>query len=297
MTNLLYPPRRTLFFIALLATISLATVAGLAVRTAVQEPRRYAVFTVHSGERLSSFWERLEKGGLASPATLVQIAARERFPGYPFVPPPQSDPHRFEGLFVPGRYRIPLPAARGGTREQQLYAFDRVIVEHLLAAFARRLESVAPPGEPVTYRDIILASIVQKEDVPRRHYGLVASVFQNRLLAGMHLASCPTLEFALGYHRPFLLDADVAVRTPYNTYLNPGLPPTPICFFTTGALDAVVHPVSSPYYFFVLNWITDRITFARNYAEQQKNAKVARADYIRVHGVASLHRKEPGVFY
>lgn len=297
MTNLFYPLRRTLFVVALIATISMVAVAGLAVRNAVHTPRRYAVFTVQSGERLSSLWSRLETNGVASRAALTRLAATAPFSAYPFVPPREGDPRRFEGLFVPGHYRIALPAQRGVRREQQLYDNDRVIVGHLLAAFARRLQSVVPAGERVTYDDIILASIVQKEDVPGRNYGLVASVFQNRLLGGMHLSSCPTLEFALGYHRPFLLDSDVAVKTPYNTYLNPGLPPTPICFFSRAALGAVVHPVSSPYYFFVLNWVTDRITFARTYAQQKKNAGVARADYIRVHGVASLHRKEPGVFY
>ena len=117
MTNLFYPLRRTLFVVALIATISMVAVAGLAVRNAVHTPRRYAVFTVQSGERLSSLWSRLETNGVASRAALTRLAATAPFSAYPFVPPREGDPRRFEGLFVPGHYRIALPAQRGVRRD------------------------------------------------------------------------------------------------------------------------------------------------------------------------------------
>ena len=178
-----------------------------------------------------------------------------------------------------------------------MYRDDLQIVNALLAQSAARLGRFAGASGPPTYDDMILASIVQKEDVPGTGYDLVASVFLNRLNAGMHLGSCPTLEYALGYHRPFLLDRDLAVKSPYNTYLNPGLPPTPICAFTDRALAAVMRPVSSPYFFFVLDWVKNRIYFAKTYSEQLRNADIARADYVRAYGAAGLHKKEDGVFY
>lgn len=297
MTNILYPGRRTLFFALVLAGVSAVTVAAVAVRSAVNAGKRYAVFTVHSGERLSTMWGRLEAKGLASAGALRRISSSVAFPSYPFVPSPSNNPGRFEGLFVPGSYRIALPADRNGPQEERLYRDDLRIVNRLLGRFAARLVREGLAVDASSYRDIILASIVQKEDVPARNYALVASVFLNRLKAGMHLGSCPTLEYALGYHRPFLLDSDVAVKSPYNTYLNAGLPPTPICFFTDRALKGVLHPASSPYYFFVLNWVTNRITFAKTYAEQKKNANIARKEFIKAYGKARLHKKEIGVFY
>ncbi len=297
MTNPLYPLRRTLFFAAALVSISAMTMTGIVVRRASHGTERFADFTVYPGERLSSLWGRLESHGLASEAALRRIAASVPFPRYPFVPPPSDEPSRFEGLFVPGEYRVALPAASGDPKATRLYRDDLAIVNHLLERFAARLSLFGSDGRSPGYKDIILASIVQKEDVPRNSSRLIASVFLNRLRAGMHLSSCPTLEYALGYHRPFLLDSDIAVESPYNTYRNPGLPPTPICFFTDRALESVVDPVSSPYYFFVLDWVKREIHFAKSYADQERNAVAAKTDFVSVHGRAALHRKQVGVFY
>jgi len=297
MTNIFYPARRTLFFALLAAVVIAAAVGGFALQTAVHARQRIAVFTISAGERLSALWGELERDGLATPATLDRISREVAFPQYPFVPPPSGASNRFEGLFVPGSYRMKLPVDSGRPRDEQLYTADLTLVTSLLAASARRLESFAGGSGVPGYDAMILASIVQKEDVPGRAYDLVASVFLNRLKEGMHLDSCPTLEYALGYHRPFLLYSDVRKPSPYNTYLNGGLPPTPICFFTSDALNAVVHPHTSPYYFFVLDWVKDRITFAATYSEQKKNAEVARENYVREYGIAKLHEKEVGVFY
>ncbi len=289
---------RVLFYALVLACASAAAIAALAARSLLHDNRTIAAFTVHPGERLSEVWARLEAEGLASQGALVRIAATASFPEYPFVPDPRSDPNRFEGLFVPGSYRISLALDPSLSRDEQLYREDLQIVKILLEKFAARLGRYRDlaSGSP-SYGQIILASIVQKEDVPGQDYGLVASVFLNRMKAGMHLSSCPTLEYSLGYHRPFLLAKDIAVDSPYNTYLHGGLPPTPICFFTDQALESVVRPIASPYYFFVLDWIARRIYFASTYSEQLRNSDIARENYERVYGAESLHKKEVGVFY
>jgi UPF0755 protein len=69
---------------------------------------------------------------------------------------------------------------------------------------------------------------VEKESVKKENFEEVASVFFNRMRTGQTLGSCPTVEYALGYHRPFLLESDVRIQSPYNVYRNKGLPPTPI---------------------------------------------------------------------
>lgn len=92
----------------------------------------------------------------------------------------------------------------------------------------------APPsGGLPPCSDLILASIVQKEDFPGHEYGLVASVFLNRLKTGMRLDSCASVEFTLGYNRPFLLRSDIAVQSPYDTYRIKGLPPLRSAFSAT----------------------------------------------------------------
>jgi len=109
------------------------------------------------------------------------------------------------------------------------------------------LRSVKPVAQLTPYQQLILASIVEKEDIAGKNYDLVASVFLNRLTWGDCLASCPTVEYALGYHRAFLTRYDISIPSPYNVYLRKGLPPTPICFFSDRALQAVRNARQSTY--------------------------------------------------
>jgi len=95
-----------------------------------------------------------------------------------------------------------------------------------------------------------VASIVQKEAISpgtaraatAHNAGPVARVIYNRLARGTPLQMDSTVLYALGRDGGPVTPADLAVRTPYNTYLNTGLTPTPICFPSTTALAAALHP-------------------------------------------------------
>jgi UPF0755 protein len=83
----------------------------------------------------------------------------------------------------------------------------------------------------------------------------VASVFLNRLKAGMPLQSDPTILYALSQgtgrlNRP-LNRQDWSLSSPYNTYLQPGLPPSPIAIPSVASLMAVLNPITTPYTYFV----------------------------------------------
>jgi UPF0755 protein len=106
----------------------------------------------------------------------------------------------------------------------------------------------------------------------------IASVFYNRMAAGMKLDSDPTVQYALGFNdrkntwwtNP-LTSTDV--DSPYNTYLYPGLPPGPIDNPGLEALQAVANPQSTPYYYFRAACDgSGRHNFARTYQEHLKNA-------------------------
>jgi UPF0755 protein len=107
------------------------------------------------------------------------------------------------------------------------------------------------------YQAVTLASIVQREAVKSEEQPSIASVFLNRLAAGMRLETDPTIQYALGFDAvtnswwksPLLVD-DLAIQSPYNTYQNSGLPPGPISNPSLSALQAVAYPAQTPYYFF-----------------------------------------------
>lgn len=103
------------------------------------------------------------------------------------------------------------------------------------------------------YEGIILASIIQKETFVESEYPIIASVFFNRLKKGIPLQSDPTIIYGLGdkfdgnLKRSHLQDSSNL----YNTYIHKGLPPSPICNPSIGAIKGVMEPAKTPYIYFV----------------------------------------------
>lgn len=107
---------------------------------------------------------------------------------------------------------------------------------------------------------MILASIVQKESQKADEQPLIAQVYINRLNKGMRLQADPTVVFALKKaQNDFsmvirrVLNKDLKINSPYNTYKIKGLPPGPICMPDISAIDAVIFPEPVPhnYLYFV----------------------------------------------
>ena len=105
---------------------------------------------------------------------------------------------------------------------------------------------------------------------------VIAGVFWNRLRQGIALGADPTVEYGLGVtqtpDRPLTL-AQVNTPSPYNTYLNPGLPPTPIGSPGIASLQAVLNPDPTPYLYFVARYDGTHV-FSRTLAEHER-AQVA----------------------
>ena len=102
------------------------------------------------------------------------------------------------------------------------------------------------------YEALTLASVVEKETGRAEDRPQVAAVFINRLRRGMLLQTDPTVIYGMGARFDGnLRKADLTADTPYNTYLRPGLPPTPIALVGVAALAAVVNPPHSDALYFV----------------------------------------------
>ncbi len=135
----------------------------------------------------------------------------------------------------------------------------------LTTAFVRHFYNQLPEGyedllaaKGLTLEEaVILASIVQKEMMLDSEGPQIAGVFLKRLAADIPLQSDPTVQYALGYDAESaswwknpLSAADLKVDSPYNTYVNVGLPPGPICNPSLTALMAVLNASDSPYLYF-----------------------------------------------
>lgn len=158
---------------------------------------------------------------------------------------PDAPAQHPEGLFFPDTYRF-----TAGTTDLQLLrqAYGRM-QQTLDELWAERQDGL-PISAP--YQALILASIVEKETGAKHERGLVASVFVNRLQAGMRLQSDPTIIYGLGDdYRGVIYRSDINQYTPYNTYRINGLPPTPIAMPGYEALRATLNPEQSDYFYFV----------------------------------------------
>ncbi|WDV44118.1 endolytic transglycosylase MltG [Clostridiaceae bacterium M8S5] len=124
---------------------------------------------------------------------------------------------------------------------------------------------------------ITMASIVERETKSDEERPIVASVFYNRLGIKMRLGSCATVQYALGERKPKLSTADTKIKSPYNTYINDGLPIGPIASPGLKSIVASVNPDNTDYLYFVLtDYDKGKHTFTNNYKDfliAKKSAK------------------------
>jgi UPF0755 protein len=125
------------------------------------------------------------------------------------------------------------------------------------------------------YEVMTLASIVYEETKAVDEMARVAGVYINRLRKGMPLQADPTVKYALqdfGLKR--ILHKHLRTKSPYNTYVNKGLPPSPICIPSIAAIDAVLNYEKHSYIFFCARPEFDgRHNFARTLSEHNANAR------------------------
>jgi UPF0755 protein len=128
------------------------------------------------------------------------------------------------------------------------------------------------------YQVITVASIVQKEGYfPITNMGPVARVIYNRLARGMPLQMDSTVLYSLGQDGGPVTPQDLRLESPYNTYLNTGLTPTPICTPSEQALAAAVSPPAGAWLYFTLVKKDGTMAFADTYAEQLANERLAKS--------------------
>ena len=128
-------------------------------------------------------------------------------------------------------------------------------------------------------RVVTLASLVEREVHLDAERPTVASVFENRLAAGMPLQTDPAVQYASmlrGTWTGVIHQSELHSDSPYNTYTHPGLPPGPICNPGLAALRAALHPAKTEYLYFVAD-SRGATRFARTLDEHNLNVAQYRA--------------------
>lgn len=120
---------------------------------------------------------------------------------------------------------------------------------------------------------VIMSSIVELETKFVEDKANAASVFYNRIAANMPLQSDITVDYARGEKTAVLTTEQTQIASPYNTYINLGLPFGPICSFGKSSLNAALYPAETKYLYFVADMKTGKIYFNETYEEHQADVK------------------------
>jgi UPF0755 protein len=207
-------------------------------------------YAIASGASMASIMSDIRRGlvvrhfvtipeGYTTAQAVAVLAQASELTGAVATPP--------EGSLLPETYQV----IRGESRAH--------VLERMRAARDALLASLWPgraAGLPYRWPEeaVIMASVVEKETALASERPHVAAVFLNRLAKGMRLASDPTVAYGLSEGEPLghgLRVSELARRTPYNTYLVAGLPPTPIANPGRAAIEAALHPTPTDDLYFV----------------------------------------------
>lgn len=140
---------------------------------------------------------------------------------------------KYEGRLFPDTYEILYSASPSDVIDLLRNNFEKVTSEL-----------------DVTEQQLILASIVEREASSNDERAQIAGVYANRLKIGMNLEADPTVQYAKGSWAVIKLSDYRSVISPYNTYLNKGLPPGPIANPGLKSIEAAQSPASHSYYYF-----------------------------------------------
>jgi UPF0755 protein len=202
-------------------------------------------FIILPGWRMEEVAAAMPTSGLdITPDQFLQ-AARQPPSNFDFLPTGSSA----EGFLFPGEYILPRAIQAEQLVPLLMNNAALALTSEMRAGFSRQNLDV--------YQAVTLASIIQREAVMPEEQPTIASVFLNRIAAGMRLETDPTVQYALGFNSELntwwkvpLSSEDLVINSPFNTYQNAGLPPGPISNPSLSALQAVAYPAQTPYYYF-----------------------------------------------
>ncbi len=221
----------------------------------------YYVLSIPEGFRIEQIAKRLGDAGMPRFKTQeflnytknpAQFPDAARYPILESIPAGDS----MEGLLFPDTYLFPVNATARDVINMMLTEFTGKVQQN-------RLEALAKQNKMTLYQMVILASIVEREVIFEKDRPLVASVYWNRIYRPNNetvglLDADPTVQYARDsqpatttYWKPLQdVGSNIAPNSPWNTYVQKGFPPTPICNPGLASMIAASSPATTDYYFF-----------------------------------------------
>ncbi|MEC0182899.1 endolytic transglycosylase MltG [Paenibacillus peoriae] len=230
-------------------------------------------FTIPEGYTIRQMADKLQKEGLADRAQFLQLANEPSAFDVSLVrdiPKQAGLRYALEGYLFPETYEL----KKGSTTKD--------IVQAMLEQTQKRLDTLPDLDAKLKQRGetlhqlLSVASLVEREVVVDDERPLVAGVIYNRLKQDKKLEIDATVQYMLDKQKERLYFKDLAVDSPYNTYLHPGLPPGPIASPSLKSVVAALQPAATDYLFYVTKKDgTHEHLFAATYKEHLHNIQVS----------------------
>lgn len=155
------------------------------------------------------------------------------------------------------------------------------VVTKLLDNFDRQLntkmrQDIESQSKTI-YQVVTMASLLEKEVRSEKDMKIVSDIFWRRIKNGQRLESCATLAYILSENKPQYSYEETRIDSPYNTYINAGLPPGPIGSPSLKAIRAAIYPTNNNYNFFLTRSDNGETIFSRDFEEHKTN----KAKYLK----------------
>lgn len=168
-----------------------------------------------------------------------------------------------EGYLFPDTYRFFTDVSTEEVIEKMLSNFDKKLT-------IKMREDILSQGKTI-HEIITMASIIEKEVRSEKDMKIVSGIFWNRIKNKQALESCATLAYILGVNKPQYSYEDTRIESPYNTYINRGLPPGPIANPGIKAIESAIYPENTKYNYFLTDLETGKTIFSETYNEHLIN--------------------------
>lgn len=225
-------------------------------------------FTVPEGYTIDQIAEKLKETGVISEEEFlgkVEKAGVE--PLTSAIPADIPLKHRLEGYLFPTTYELKKDITADSLIDSMLSTMDKKLKE--IPGFNQ--ETLAKLGVN-QHQLLTVASLIEREVVVDAERPLVAGVIYNRLSKGMPLQIDATIQYALGKQKERLMESDLNIDSPYNTYTHKGLPPGPIASPSEASIKAALNPEASQYFYYVTKKDgSGAHLFAETYEQHKKN--------------------------
>lgn len=219
--------------------------------------------TVPEGYELRQIADKLVELGIVDRKRFYDEIENGSF-DYPFIRNIPKRENRLEGYLFPDTYLFSPSDGEHAVINAMLKRFN----EKYNDEFEKRAKELGMTTDEI----ITLASVIEREALDDEDRRLVSSVFHNRLKSNEmpYLQSCATVQYILKERKTVLSVSDTKIDSPYNTYINKGLPIGPIASPGEEAIYAALYPENSNYLFFVLD-SSGKHRFAKTYEEHLVN--------------------------